>query len=163
MCTFLIGFVSCHCAQVWRSEEPFFLFFIISWFSAVDALIRWFWRCRLPGAGGGPGALPDRLPDEAAVGEQGRRGEPGSAAHQVWPGADRFVQQAGAAYQSTLTPDLLSRASSIQGWAPGHVLIPTRDILSDTGAAPSSCWGPENRPVERGIKRKMPHTHFRSV
>lgn len=38
---------------------------------------------RLPGAGRGHGALPDGLPDEAAVGEQRGRGEPGPATRQV--------------------------------------------------------------------------------
>lgn len=60
--------------------------------------------CRLPGAGRGHGALPDGLPDEAAVGEQRGRGEPGPATRQVWPGADCLVQQARATCQSALTP-----------------------------------------------------------
>lgn len=38
---------------------------------------------RLPGAAGGHGALPHRLPDEAAVGEQGGRGETSPAVQQV--------------------------------------------------------------------------------
>lgn len=64
-----------------------------------------FFKCgRLPGAGRGHGALPDGLPDEAAVGEQRGRGEPGPATRQVWPGADCLVQQARATCQSALTP-----------------------------------------------------------
>lgn len=63
----------------------------------------WLCCCRLPGAAGGAGALPHRLPDEAAVGEPGSRGEPGTETRQVWPGADRLVQSAGAAGQSALS------------------------------------------------------------
>lgn len=84
-------------------------------------------RCRrLPGAAGGPGALPHRLPDEAAVGEQGSRGEPGAEIRQVRPGPHRFVQSAGAAGQSALRP------RPTGGRAPGRVLIPIEGLVA--------CW-----------------------
>lgn len=70
------------------------------------------WCFRFPGAGRSPGTLLDRLPDEAAVGEQGSRGEAGSAICQVWPGADCPVQQTGATCQNSLTPHCLCWMSS---------------------------------------------------
>lgn len=79
------------------------------------------WCCRFPGAGWSPGTLLDRLPDEAAVGEQGSRGEAGSAIRQVWPGADRPVQQTGTACQNALTPPCLcwmrSLSMMIRDWS----------------------------------------------
>lgn len=128
------------------------------------------WCCRFPGADRGPGALPDWLPDEAAVGEQGSRGEPGTAILKVWPGADRLVQQAGATCEITLIPDLffffkvylsgkssLSCSYSYMGQSVGD------------WAAPPCSWGSNDLPVapERGINytvRLQPWTSdFRSI